>query len=56
MFKKLKERFSLIPMLKFPNFFKLFEVHPDASEFAIGGVLLQEMHLIAFENKKLVRA
>jgi len=56
MFKKLKERFSLILILKFPNFFKLFEVHPNASEFAIGGVLMQEIHPIAFENKKLVRA
>ncbi len=43
-------------MLKFPNFFKLFEVHPNASEFATGGVLLQEMHLITLEKKKLVRA
>jgi len=43
-------------MLKFPYFFKLFEVHPDASEFAIRGVLMQEMHPIAFENKKLMKA
>jgi hypothetical protein len=56
MFKKLKERFSLILMLKFPNFFKLFEVHLNASEFAIGSVLMQEMHPIAFVNKKLVKA
>jgi hypothetical protein len=56
MFKKLKERFSLIIMLKFPNFFKLFEVHLDASEFAIGGVLMQEMHPITFENKQIMGA
>ncbi len=56
MFKKLKERFSLILMLKFPKKFKLFEVYPNASEFAIGGVLMQKMHPITFENKKLVRA
>jgi hypothetical protein len=52
MFKKLKERFSLILMLKFPNFFKLFEVHPNASEFAIGGVLMQEMHLLPLKTKR----
>jgi hypothetical protein len=56
MFKRLKERFSLILMLNFPKKFKLFEVHPNASEFAIGGVLMQEMHPITFLNKNLAKA
>ncbi|KAE8663644.1 hypothetical protein F3Y22_tig00112925pilonHSYRG00094 [Hibiscus syriacus] len=30
-----------------------FEVHTDASDFAIGGVLMQEGHPIVFESRKL---
>jgi len=35
-------------MLKFLNFTKLFEVHIDASDFTINGVLMQDGHLITF--------
>ena len=34
--------------------FKLpFEVHTDASDKAIGGMLVQEKHLVAYESRKL---
>ncbi len=41
------------PVLKLPDFDKDFEIHSDASDFAIGGVLVQEGKSVAFESKKL---
>ena len=40
-------------MLALPNHTKVFEVHTDASNFAIGVVLMQDRHPIAFESRKL---
>jgi hypothetical protein len=40
-------------VLKLPNFDKDFEIHSDASDFAIGGILVQNGRLMAFESKKL---
>lgn len=39
--------------MRLPNFDIPFEVHMDASVGAIGGVLVQEGHHIAFESCKL---
>jgi len=39
--------------LKLPDFDKDFEIHSDASDFAIGGVIVQDGRPVAFESKKL---
>ncbi|KAG8377407.1 hypothetical protein BUALT_Bualt08G0029800 [Buddleja alternifolia] len=52
-FEDLKAAVSEEPVLALPNFEKMFELHTDASDFAIGGVLMQEGHPIAFESRKL---
>lgn len=41
------------PVLGLVDVTKLFEVETDASDFALGGVLLQEGHPIAYESRKL---
>ncbi len=52
-FETLKGILVKAPVLKLPNFDKDFEIHSDASDFAIGGVLVQEGRPVAFESKKL---
>ncbi len=41
------------PVLKLPDFDKDFEIHSDAFDFAIGGVLVQKGRPVAFESKTL---
>lgn len=41
------------PVTSLLDYSKPFEVHSNASDFAIGGVLMQEGHPIACENRKL---
>lgn len=52
-FNLLKEVIASEPILKLPDFELSFEVHTDASDKAVGGVLVQEGHLMAFESRKL---
>jgi len=40
-------------VLKLSDFDKDFEIHSDASDFAIGGVIVQDGRSVAFESKKL---
>ena len=48
------------PVLKLPDFSKPFIVEPDASDLAVGSVLLQEydngLHPIAYFSKKYMPA
>uniref|UniRef100_A0A803LR87 Reverse transcriptase/retrotransposon-derived protein RNase H-like domain-containing protein n=1 Tax=Chenopodium quinoa TaxID=63459 RepID=A0A803LR87_CHEQI len=55
-FQKLKDSVVRELVLALPNPNKPFEVETDASDFALGGVLLQDGHPIAFESWKLNRA
>lgn len=49
----LKKWMVTTPILKLPNFKRPFEVHNDASDFSIGGVLMQDGHSVAYESQKL---
>ncbi|KAL3675137.1 hypothetical protein R1sor_025085 [Riccia sorocarpa] len=52
-FERVKGILASEPVLKLPEFDKPFEVHTDASDFAIGGVLVQELRPVAYESRKL---
>jgi len=50
-FKDLKENLLFALVCKVPNFINLFEIHIDASDFIIGGVVMQARHLITLKTK-----
>ncbi|KAH9329514.1 hypothetical protein KI387_001622 [Taxus chinensis] len=52
-FELLKQKLTSQPVLALPNYGKPFEVQTDASDYAIGGVLMQEGHPVAYESRKL---
>ena len=56
-FQRIKESLCSAPILIRPDFSKPFELHTDASEYAIGAVLIQEFekekHPIIFINRLL---
>ncbi|XP_048136592.1 uncharacterized protein LOC125315480 [Rhodamnia argentea] len=52
-FDRLKRAMVEEPVLVLPDHAKAYEVETDASDFAIGGVLMREGHPVAFESRKL---
>jgi hypothetical protein len=52
-FQNLKDAMTQLPLLTLPNFDQPFEVTTDASIIAIGAVLSQNSHPIAFFSRKL---
>ena len=52
-FEGLKKAISTEPVLWLPDLDLPFEVQTDASDRALGGVLVQEGHPMAFESRKL---
>ena len=52
-FQALKKAIMEEPVLALSDHTKPFEVQTDALDFAIGGVLMQDGHPVAFESRKL---
>ncbi|XP_070057387.1 uncharacterized protein [Nicotiana tomentosiformis] len=52
-FNALKMAISSSPVLALPKLAKPFEVQTNVSDYALGGVLLQEEHPMAYESRKL---
>jgi hypothetical protein len=52
-FETLKGILVKTSMLKLPNFYKDFEIHSNAFDFAIKGVLMQDGGPVAYESNKL---
>ncbi len=52
-FETLKDILVKVLVLKLLDFDKDFKIHSDASDFVIGGVLVQDGRPVAFESKKL---
>lgn len=52
-FETLKDLITSYPILKYPNFDKMFHINTDASNYAIGAVLMQEGHPISFASRTL---
>lgn len=52
-FEQLKTLLTSHPILKYPDFNKPFVLNTDASQYAIGAVLLQDNHPIAYASRTL---
>ena len=52
-FESLKQAISKEPVLRLPDLDLPFEVQTNASNKALGGVLVQDEHLVEFESRKL---
>ena len=52
-FAKIKSLMARQVLLHFPDFFKPFDVFTDASDYQLGGVIVQDNFLVAFYSRKL---
>ncbi|KAI3412628.1 Hydrolase_4 domain-containing protein [Psidium guajava] len=52
-FERLKKAMTEEPVLALPDCSKPYEVETDASDFAIGCVIMQDGHPVAYESRKL---
>jgi hypothetical protein len=52
-FKTLKSILVKVYMLKLLDFDKDFDIHSNAFDFAIGGIIVQDGRSMAFESKKV---
>lgn len=52
-FEKLKDIVTKAPILRYPNFSKKFKLTTDASNFALGAVLTQDGHPVAYASRTL---
>ena len=52
-FTEIKRMMMTTPIMCLPEFSKAFEVTCDASRLAIGGVLSNKNHLVAYFSEKL---
>jgi hypothetical protein len=52
-FVELKHRLWCAPMLTLPDLQQPFEIETDASDYAIGAVLTQQGHPVAYHNATL---
>ncbi len=52
-FEKLKTLLVNPPILKYPDFHKKFKISTDASNHAIGAVLIQDNHSVSFASRTL---
>jgi hypothetical protein len=52
-FQELKKRLTMTPILTMSDMEKLFSIYCDASDLGLGGVLMQDDHVVAYALRQL---